>query len=244
MGWTDPEGSRVALGALLLGYHHGDDLVYAGKVGTGFSADVLRDLRGRLEQLAVDSHRAPRASCLARPCTGCDPSWSRRSPSPSGRRRASCGTRGSSGCGRTRRRRTWCGNDGPRRRDQQAGQGAVPGTTGVTKLDLATYYDAIAEVMLPHLRGRPVNMQRFPDGIEAQASTRRRCPRTSRTGCTPSGRHRRTGRSDRSWCMTPAASSTSPSRPASPRTPGCPERRPGPAGPADLRPGPLAPDGT
>ena len=48
VGWTDPEGSRVALGALLLGYHDGDDLVYAGKVGTGFSAEVLRDLHRRL----------------------------------------------------------------------------------------------------------------------------------------------------------------------------------------------------
>lgn len=37
---------------------------------------------------------------------------------------------------------------------------------GLTKLDLAAYYDAVAEVMLPHLRGRPVNMQRFPDGID------------------------------------------------------------------------------
>jgi bifunctional non-homologous end joining protein LigD len=51
VGWTDPEGSRVALGALLLGYHRGDDLVYAGKVGTGFSQAVLRDLHGRLTKL-------------------------------------------------------------------------------------------------------------------------------------------------------------------------------------------------
>ena len=43
VGWTDPEGSRVALGALLLGYYDGEDLVYAGKVGTGFSTAVLRD---------------------------------------------------------------------------------------------------------------------------------------------------------------------------------------------------------
>jgi len=54
VGWTDPEGSREALGALLLGYHRGDDLVYAGKVGTGFSTAVLRDLRNRLEPLALD----------------------------------------------------------------------------------------------------------------------------------------------------------------------------------------------
>ena len=55
VGWTDPEGSRVALGALLLGYHDGDDLVYAGKVGTGFSQDVLRDLHRRLSDVERDS---------------------------------------------------------------------------------------------------------------------------------------------------------------------------------------------
>jgi bifunctional non-homologous end joining protein LigD len=51
VGWTDPEGSRVALGALLLGYHRGGELVYAGKVGTGFSQQVLRDLHARLVPL-------------------------------------------------------------------------------------------------------------------------------------------------------------------------------------------------
>ena len=54
VGWTDPEGSRVALGALLLGYHDGPDLVYAGKVGTGFSQSVLRDLHAQLSALEVD----------------------------------------------------------------------------------------------------------------------------------------------------------------------------------------------
>ena len=39
---------------------------------------------------------------------------------------------------------------------------------GLTKADLADYYQRIAEVMLPHLKGRPVTMQRFPDGIEAE----------------------------------------------------------------------------
>ena len=47
---------------------------------------------------------------------------------------------------------------------------------GVTKLDLATYYDAVADVMLPHLRGRPVNMQRFPDGIDAIAFYEKKVP--------------------------------------------------------------------
>jgi bifunctional non-homologous end joining protein LigD len=47
---------------------------------------------------------------------------------------------------------------------------------GVTKLDLATYYDSVADVMLPHLRGRPVNMQRFPDGIDGMAFYEKKVP--------------------------------------------------------------------
>ena len=39
---------------------------------------------------------------------------------------------------------------------------------GITKGDLAAYYEAIAPVMLPHLRGRPVTMERYPAGIGAQ----------------------------------------------------------------------------
>jgi bifunctional non-homologous end joining protein LigD len=47
---------------------------------------------------------------------------------------------------------------------------------GLTKLALARYYDAVADVMLPHLRGRPVNMQRFPDGIDAMAFYEKKVP--------------------------------------------------------------------
>ena len=36
---------------------------------------------------------------------------------------------------------------------------------GITKGDLAAYYEAVASVMLPHLRGRPVTMERYPSGI-------------------------------------------------------------------------------
>jgi bifunctional non-homologous end joining protein LigD len=37
---------------------------------------------------------------------------------------------------------------------------------GITKGELASYYEAIAPAMLPHLRGRPVTMERFPAGID------------------------------------------------------------------------------
>ncbi|MFJ8632232.1 non-homologous end-joining DNA ligase [Streptomyces sp. NPDC093568] len=52
-GFTEPAGSRVGLGALLLGYYERGRLRYAGKVGTGFDRRTLLDLRERLEGLRV-----------------------------------------------------------------------------------------------------------------------------------------------------------------------------------------------
>ncbi|MEO6595811.1 MAG: non-homologous end-joining DNA ligase, partial [Planctomycetota bacterium] len=40
---------------------------------------------------------------------------------------------------------------------------------GYTKGDLITYYQAIAHVLLPHLRDRPVHLNRFPDGIDGKS---------------------------------------------------------------------------
>jgi ATP-dependent DNA ligase len=52
VGWSDPEGTRPHLGALLLGYYTDDGkLIYAGRVGTGMPDKVLADLRRRLEPL-------------------------------------------------------------------------------------------------------------------------------------------------------------------------------------------------
>jgi bifunctional non-homologous end joining protein LigD len=51
-GWTDPQGSRVGFGSLLLGYYdEAGELVYAGKVGTGFNTALLRSLHERLNGL-------------------------------------------------------------------------------------------------------------------------------------------------------------------------------------------------
>ena len=52
-GFTDPQGSRTGFGALLLGYYEGDELLYAGKVGTGFSEATLGDLTAKLGRLEV-----------------------------------------------------------------------------------------------------------------------------------------------------------------------------------------------
>ncbi|HEY0716266.1 MAG TPA: non-homologous end-joining DNA ligase [Streptosporangiaceae bacterium] len=54
-GYTDPQRSRVAFGALLLGYYDPDgQFAYAGKVGTGFDTRTLRSLLAELEKLGQD----------------------------------------------------------------------------------------------------------------------------------------------------------------------------------------------
>jgi bifunctional non-homologous end joining protein LigD len=55
IGWTDPEGARPFLGALLLGYYDpGGRLTYAGRVGTGINQAELARLYRRLQPLAID----------------------------------------------------------------------------------------------------------------------------------------------------------------------------------------------
>jgi bifunctional non-homologous end joining protein LigD len=50
-GFTDPEGSRAGLGALLLGYYEDAALIFAGKVGTGFTQKSATELRHRLDAI-------------------------------------------------------------------------------------------------------------------------------------------------------------------------------------------------
>jgi bifunctional non-homologous end joining protein LigD len=54
-GFTAPRGSRHEFGALLVGYYEGGRLRYAGKVGTGFDRETLRDLGERMRSLATDA---------------------------------------------------------------------------------------------------------------------------------------------------------------------------------------------
>ena len=65
-GFTDPQGKRVGLGALLVGYFEGDDFVFAGKIGTGFDTKLLLELRARLDQLEIPKSPFTKAVGLPR----------------------------------------------------------------------------------------------------------------------------------------------------------------------------------
>jgi bifunctional non-homologous end joining protein LigD len=72
-GYTAPQGSRVELGALLVGYYEDGRLRYAGKVGTGFDRDTLHRLGARLRRLERDEspfahvHPVPKGTRWVRP---------------------------------------------------------------------------------------------------------------------------------------------------------------------------------
>ncbi len=50
-GYTDPEGERIGLGALLIGFYDNDKLKYAGKVGTGYDDETLKILHKKMKKL-------------------------------------------------------------------------------------------------------------------------------------------------------------------------------------------------
>lgn len=65
-GFTDPQGKRVGLGALLVGYQKESDLVFAGKIGTGFDTEMLLDLRAQLDKLEIEKPPFTKAVGLPR----------------------------------------------------------------------------------------------------------------------------------------------------------------------------------
>ena len=64
-GFTDPQGARIGLGAILVGYFENDDFVFAGKVGTGFDTALLRELRSRLD--AIEQPASPFTKAVGLP---------------------------------------------------------------------------------------------------------------------------------------------------------------------------------
>ena len=72
-GFTAPRGSRTDLGALLVGHFDGDQLRYAGKVGTGFTRDTLRDLAERLGPLVRETSPFAPEKAVPRQATWVEP---------------------------------------------------------------------------------------------------------------------------------------------------------------------------
>ena len=165
-GYTVSEAAG-GLGALALGEWDDGELRYVGKVGTGFDAATLARLLARLQPLregAAPIEGAPKDTVWVRPVLSARIAYSNRTADNAVRH----------GVFKGLREVELSGEAAPRRRlISEADLASVTitnperrlfGRSGPTKLDIAVYYAAVGDAMLPHILGRPVSLVRCPTG--------------------------------------------------------------------------------
>ena len=170
-GHTAGTGSRERLGALVLAERdNSGELRWAGNVGSGLDEAEITRLLGDLAPLASDNSpfsatpRIPRV-CWAEPRLRCRVAYAERTRE--GRLRAPVYL------GRGSRRRVAAGSG--RVQPTNADKVFFP-SEGITKGDLFAYYQAVAPVLVPHLRDRPFTMLRRPDGIDGKSFFQKDAP--------------------------------------------------------------------
>ncbi len=177
-GYTRGRGSRAGtLGALVLGVLDAGRLRWAGNVGTGFTADSAEELVRLLEPLhrtsppLVPPPRMPRVA--PRDVTWVEPvlvaEVSFKEWTTHGRLRAPVfkGLRHDKRAAEVRRERSSLDpvvRSGRRKLELSSLDKLFWPEEGITKGDLLAYYRTVAPVLVPHLRGRPFTMKRYPDG--------------------------------------------------------------------------------
>jgi bifunctional non-homologous end joining protein LigD len=192
-GWLPGEGRRKStIGALLLGYHdpEGDaagELRYAGKVGTGFSERDLEELLGRLRPLARKSNpfgrRGPKGANYVEPILVAEVEYRELTHEGLIRHGSFKGLREDKPAAdveleravETSKRKSLVTVAGRELALSNLGKVLYP-EAGFSKGQVIDYYARIAEVLLPHLRGRPLTMKRYPDGVEGPHFYEKRCP--------------------------------------------------------------------
>jgi bifunctional non-homologous end joining protein LigD len=205
-GWTPGEGRRARqLGALLIGYfeHDGAEPVlrYSGKVGTGFSDADLIALSARLAPLERKRSpfgagpKPPKGARFVEPSLIAEVEFREVTKEGILRHPAYKGLREDKEASEVELERatdpegdslTASGVKRPRKKVAVTVEGreielsnldkVLYPKVGFTKGDLIDWYARIGEMLLPHLRGRPLTLKRYPDGVEGKRFYEKRCP--------------------------------------------------------------------
>ncbi|HZU27938.1 MAG TPA: DNA ligase D [Bryobacteraceae bacterium] len=161
-------GDRQYFSSLVLGLYENGKLVHAGQVGTGFNDRNIADLYHRLEPLITDKPpikaraRMLRDVTWVKPELVCEVKFLEFTPDGQLRAPVFIGLR----------------NDKPAEESVREG---VPQQQkfnnlnklfypkeGITKGDVINYYDAVAHLIVPHLKERPLSLKRYPNGIDEE----------------------------------------------------------------------------
>jgi bifunctional non-homologous end joining protein LigD len=189
-GYTKGQGRRAGgFGALVVGVHDAGGLRWAGNVGTGFSDTELERLLGLMRPLErkdspfAETPKMPRVR--RSDVVWLEPrlvaevefaEWTRE-----GRLRAPVylGVREDKPASEVRKERTLLPTVLKKgRRELRLSNLDKPfwPEEGITKGDLIAYYRDVAEVLVPHLRGRPFTMKRYPDGWQGKNFFQKQAP--------------------------------------------------------------------
>jgi bifunctional non-homologous end joining protein LigD len=189
-GFTEPQGDREYFGALVLGVYEDGKLRWVGNVGTGFDQKMLASIYARLEPLITrecpfaERPKPDRGMTWVNPELVCQVkylNWTQ-----DGRLRAPVfiGLRNDVSAREVAREQA---EDAPpsgplfassaKEASVQIGGHTLKFTNlkklyypdeGYTKGDVLRYYDAVADLILPHLKDRPLSLKRYPNGIKDQ----------------------------------------------------------------------------
>jgi bifunctional non-homologous end joining protein LigD len=185
-GYTDPQGSRTGIGALLLGFHDKDGVLrYAGNVGSGFNETTLREITKKLKALDTDESPFPPKSVPGRrhhwvkPKLVAEVSFSEWTKSGAIRHPVFQGLRADKAPSKiTRELARHVEDVAPAASEPVAPEPKLPPTlkvthgervvdaeSGVTKIELVRYYALVGGLMMAHLKGRPLSLVRAPAGV-------------------------------------------------------------------------------
>ena len=184
-GYTDPQGSRTGIGALLLGTYDQDGaLKYAGNVGSGFNHASLNDLKEKLSALETDVSPFPPRTVAGRkhhwvkPTLVAEVSFSEWTSAGSVRHPVFQGLRSDKPAKGIKREVPQHLEEIVDTTEPEAASSTLPANfkvthgervidkqSGATKLDVIRYYALVGELMLAHLKGRPVSLVRAPAGV-------------------------------------------------------------------------------
>lgn len=189
VGYTDPKGSRSGFGALLLALHDNDsgELRYAGKVGTGFSATTLASIHARLKPLEIARPALPKPPTGAeargvhwlKPQLLAEVAYAQMTRDGIVRHSVFHGLRDDKPATAIDLEHAMPANTLPKHKQAKAPETlgelhlthperVIDATSGVTKREVAEYYAAVSQWILPQLKGRPVALVRAPDGLAGE----------------------------------------------------------------------------